>query len=108
MSGILVSYRGAPAALVGATRFSFLGDVRHLPPGHPDVRMVVHMSYYARLVLLGEMPGPYTDEDAERFARFALIEEEQLGRYSDQTLARRFGVPGDQVARARAERADGH
>ena len=107
MTGILVNYRGGPAALVGTTRFSFLGDVRHLPPGHPDVRIVVHMSCYARLVLLGEMPRPYTDEYAERFARFALIDDGQLGRNSDQTLARRFAVPSDQVARAREELPDG-
>jgi hypothetical protein len=110
MSSILVIYRGAPAALVGVRRFSFLGDVRHLPPRHPVVRMVAQMAYYAQLVLAGQMPADYTDEDAERFARLALINPEQLAhrqRDSDQALAARFRVPADEVARAREEFSDG-
>jgi hypothetical protein len=110
MSSILVIYRGEPAALVGVRGVSFLADVRHLPPGHPVVRMVAHMAWYAQLVLSGQMPADYTDDDAERFARFALIDSDQLARRhrdSDEVLAVRFGVPEDEVARARKELHNG-
>jgi hypothetical protein len=106
LSSVLVQYQGIPAALVNARRLSFLGDVRHLPPGHPLVRVVTHMAFYAQLVLLGEMPGPYSDEDAGRFARFALIDPDELGERAaedDAALAARFRVPLPEVARARQE-----
>jgi hypothetical protein len=103
---VLVLYEDAPAALVGPTRFSFLGDVRRLPPGHPIVRMVTHMGYYAQLVLTGQLPGPYTNKDAERFARFALIDLDELVWRKNQTddeLAGLFRVPPQQVAEARQD-----
>jgi hypothetical protein len=106
MTDILVLYRHSPAALVGPTRFSYLGEIRHLPPGHPTVRMVTHMGYYAQLVLTGQLPDSYADEDAERFARFALIDPEELqrrARESDAGLAARFRVPAEQIELARQE-----
>jgi hypothetical protein len=105
-SSILVLYRGAPAALVGARQLSFIDDVRHLPPGHPVVRFVAHMAFYAQLVLTGEMPPGYTDEDAERFARLALVDPDELARLhrmSDATLAARFRVPVEEIEQARTE-----
>ena len=105
MSTILVSYEDAPAALVGVRRFSFLGDVRHLPPGHPVVRVVAYMAYYAQLVLTGDM-GDYTDREAELFARSALIDYEQLAARSsesDDALATRFRIPIEQITKAREE-----
>ena len=106
MSDVLVLYRGRPAALVGAARFSYLGEIRHLPPGDPTVRMVTHMGYYAQLVLTGRLPGPYADDDAERFARFALIDPDEFGRQVDQSdavLAARFRLPPEQIDLARQE-----
>src|SRR5947209_17754967 len=100
MSSILVTYDGMPAALVGVRRFSFLGDVRHLPPGHPVVRVVAYMAYYAQLVLSGDM-GDYSDRDAELFARSALIDYEQLASRSgdsDESLATEFRIPIDQLS----------
>lgn len=104
-SNILIQYRGTPAALVNARRLSFLGDIRHLPPGDPLVKVVANMAYYAQLVLSERMPGPYSDADAERFARLALIDEDELSMLSanDAELAARFGVPVEQVAKARRE-----
>jgi hypothetical protein len=110
-SSILVSYRGAPAALVGIRRLSFLGDVRHLPSGHPLVRVVAYMAYYAQLVLREDLPGPYADGDAERFARYALIETDELRRRrdaSDDVLAVQLAVPVEQIAAARLEGDDRH
>ena len=105
MSTILVTYEGAPAALVGVRRFSFLGEVGHLPPGHPVVRVVAYMAYYAQLVLTGDM-GDYNDRQAELFARSALIDYEQLAARSgesDDSLATHFGIPIEQIAKAREE-----
>jgi hypothetical protein len=105
MSTILVSYDGAPAALVGVRRFSFLGAVRHLPPGHPVVRVVAYMAYYAQLVLSGDM-GDYSDRDAELFARSALIDYEHLASRvgeSDKSLATHFRIPVEQITKAREE-----
>jgi hypothetical protein len=110
-SSILVSYRGAPAALVGMRRLSFLGDVGHLPPGHPLVRVVAYMAYYAQLVLREQLPGSYTDADAERFARYALIDPDGLRRgrdASDDLLALQFAVPVEQIVVARSEGDGGH
>ena len=105
MSTILVSYADAPAALVGVRRFSFLGDVRHLPPGHPVVRVVAYMAYYAQLVLTGDVRD-YSDHKAELFARSALIDYEQLAARaseSDDALATHFRIPPEQIAKARKE-----
>jgi hypothetical protein len=105
MTTILVTYEGAPAALVGVRRFSFLGDVGHLPPGHPVVRVVAYMAYYAQLVLSGDM-GDYSDRDAELFARSALIDYERLAERlsdSDESLATDFRIPIEQVTKAREE-----
>ena len=106
MSDILVLYRDRPAALVGPARFSYLGEVRHLPPGHPVVRMVTHMGYYAQSVLTGQLRGRYTDHDAERFARFALIDPDELMQRasdSDAVLAAHFRVPEEQIQPARQD-----
>jgi hypothetical protein len=106
MTAVLVNYQGAPAALVGTGRHSFLGDVGDLPLGHPVVRTVAYMAFYAQLVLAGEMPEPYTDRDAECFARYAMIDAIELDRIageSDERLAARFRVPQEQVELARNE-----
>lgn len=105
MTTILVTYEGAPAALVGVRRFSFLGELRHLPPGHPVVRVVAYMAYYAQLVLTGDM-GDYSDREAELFARSALIDYEQLAARSgesDDSLASDFRIPIEQITKAREE-----
>jgi hypothetical protein len=67
------------------------------------------MAYYAQLVLNGEMPTPYQDEDAERFARLALIEPDRLSGsdpLADARLAAELRVPVEQLTRARRELAD--
>jgi hypothetical protein len=103
---LLVCYQGAPAALVSLTQTSFVGDVRHLPPGDPTVRMVVYMAYYAELVLAGEIPDRYADDDAERFARLALIDPPGLARHgdeNDEVLAAHYRVPLEEINHARRE-----
>lgn len=108
---ILVLYRGAPAALVSRRQISFVGDIRHLPPGDPVVRVVAHMAFYAQLVLSGDMPAPYTDEGAQQFARFALIDTDEFVSQAgdaDEELAAHFRVPVEQIMSTRRELADRH
>jgi hypothetical protein len=50
--------------------------VDQLPAGDPLLTFVLYMCAYARDVHTGELPGPYTDHDARRFARAALVPEE--------------------------------
>ena len=106
MTAILVSYQGAPVALAGPRRTDLVGELPDLPAGDPDARFALRMTYYAQLVARGELPGPYTDQDAQRFARVALIDPDQLARLADHTdddLAEHFGIPVEQIPAARAE-----
>jgi hypothetical protein len=65
--------------------------IEALPTGHPRKCHVCFMALYARDILTGELPGPYTDSDAERFARLALDEPDvtQLARSLRQCSSRR-------------------
>ena len=72
MDTITLTYQGQTAALAARARFWLAAHIELLPPGHPDKRHVCFMALYARDVLTGEVPGPYTDTDADRFARLAL------------------------------------
>jgi hypothetical protein len=69
------------------------------------------MAYYAQLVLREELPGPYTDAGAERFARFALIDPHEVRRRpgtGDHALAMELSVPVEQIVAARSEGNDRH
>jgi hypothetical protein len=72
MDTITLSYHGQDVALAGRERFWLAAHIEALPTGHADKRHVCFMALYARDVLVGDMPGPYNDEDADRFARLAL------------------------------------
>jgi hypothetical protein len=68
------------------------------------------MCVYADRIQAGELPGPYSDQQTEHYARSALIDDDEFNRSnndgtSDQALAKRFNVPVEQV---RAKRADPH
>lgn len=107
---ILVLYADAPAALVSSRQVSFVGDIRHLPPGDPVVRIVAHKAYYAQLVLAGQMPARYTDHDARQFARFALIDPDEFVAHAtdaDDALAAHFRVPVHTIEQARRELGSG-
>jgi hypothetical protein len=71
-----ITYRGRPVACATATRFFLSDDVERLPAGDPLLTFVVYMCAYAHDVLTGELPGPYTDHNARRFARAALVPKE--------------------------------
>jgi hypothetical protein len=72
MNTITVSHRGRLVALAAPRRFWLAADIEALADGHPRKRLVAFMVLYARDVLTGEIPGPYSDDDAERFACLAL------------------------------------
>ena len=71
-----ITYRGRPVACATATRFFLADDLERLPAGDSLLTFVIYMCAYARDVLTGELPGPYTDHNACRFARVALVPEE--------------------------------
>ncbi len=103
---ITISYAGAVAAAAGPTRFYLAPRIAALPDGHPTKRVVAFMCAYAREILTGKLPAPYRDQDAERFARAALIDPGTFTRYpraTDEQLAGFLGVPVEQVAARRAE-----
>jgi hypothetical protein len=80
-----------------------------LGPGDPEMRFVAVMCLYSRDVDEGAVPGPFTSCDAELYARCVLLPDEEFGRHAregDGELARRFGVPGEQVAAKRRDLAE--
>lgn len=68
----MVRYRGDIVAIVTPRLIVFTGPLADLDRSHPDVRFVYVMGVYAGHVLAGDLPGPYTDQDAETFARTFL------------------------------------
>lgn len=97
----MIHYRGELAGFAGATRASLVEAYAHLPPEDPDRRFVLAMAAYASAIANGNVPGPYTDKDAERFARAFLISGPLDG--PDEEIAGRYGIPVDQIAVARRE-----
>jgi hypothetical protein len=75
MDTITLTYDGQDVALAGRERFWLAAHIEALPDGHPDKRHVCFMALYARDILTGSLPGPYNDDDADRFARLALQTE---------------------------------
>ena len=72
MDTITLTYHGQTVALAARERFWLAAHIEALPAGHPDKRHVCFMALYARDILTGHLPGPYTDDDADRFAGLAL------------------------------------
>jgi hypothetical protein len=70
------------------------------------VSFVIGMCLYAHLVAAGDMPGPYTDDDARAYARDCRIPEELLDRadLDVESVAAWLRVPADELRLARRER----
>ena len=66
---------------------------------------MIYMCAYAGDVLRGELPGPYTDHDAVRYARAALIPDRLLAPTRPGHRTRRAGIrdPRSELAAAREE-----
>ena len=67
---------------------------------------MIYMCAYAGDVLRGELPGPYSDRDAVRYARAALIPERLLHRsgLDVERVAQAFGIPAQELGAASDER----
>ncbi len=103
-----VLHGGRLAAIATPTRVFLDPDVEGLPSGDADMRVIAFKCLYAREVMTGELPGPYTDRDAERFARDCLIDDKDFAARThepDACLAARYGVPLTQIAAQRKELA---
>jgi hypothetical protein len=73
MDTITLTHQGRPVALAAKTRVWFAAHIQALSDGHPRKRLVCFMAFFARDVLTGALPGPYTDTRAEHFARLADV-----------------------------------
>ena len=83
------------------------GDPGYPPASDPERTFVIFMCAYAADVLSGELPGPYTAENARRYARACLIPPELLERVGldIELAAPALGLPVDEMRAARAEHA---
>ncbi len=82
-------------AAATAERFLLSDELEHRPVGDPERTFVIYMCLYARDVLTGDLPGPYTEQRARRFARACLIPAELAERPGLDTarVAAALGVP---------------
>lgn len=104
----LISYRGEIVAAAGARRFYFAPQIAALDDADPLVSFVSLMAAYALRVHDGTAPGPYTDDRAERFARLALMDDDEFrmldaNEVDDVLIAGHFDVPVEQVEAKRAD-----
>ncbi len=105
MSLQTITYRGQILAAAGPSRFLLCDELERRPAGDPELTFVLYMTAYARHVLRGELPGPYSEQQARRYARAALIPEELLERegLDVEHTARALGVPVEELAHAARE-----
>ena len=103
---VTVSYRGRAAVHVFGSRATLTAFGESLERDHPIRRWVTCMTFYALDVHDGHLPGPYSECEAERFARAVLMPSDEflvLAGCEDVDLADYFNVPLEQVARRRLE-----
>jgi hypothetical protein len=108
MDTITISYRRRPAARAGAERFWLAAHIEALPDGDVVKQLVAFMALFARDILHGELPGPYSDTRALEFARLALVDPDTYAAHhadSDAQLADALGLPADQIPAVRRDQA---
>jgi hypothetical protein len=103
-----ITYRGRTVAAATRTRFFLAEALDQRPADDPERTFVIFMCAYAGDVLSGVLPGPYTDEDARRYARACLVPRELLERaqLDVERAARALRVPVAELRAARAEHAE--
>lgn len=101
----LISYQGQIAAAAGTNRFWLTPELDSRAAGDPERTFVIYMAAYAGLVLRGDLPGPYSEQEAHRFARAALIPGRLLTSptLEVERVARAFAIPARELAAARAD-----
>lgn len=101
-----VAFRDRLAAAATRDRFYLASHIDVLEDDHPDRRFVSLMCWYARDVLTGVAPGPYSDSLAEFCVRAFLVDDHDFAAVrhcEDAILAEHFAVPLDQVAKKRLD-----
>jgi hypothetical protein len=101
-------YRGRTLAAATRTRFFLAEILDERPADDPERTFVVFMCAYAGDVLAGGvLPGPYSEEDAPRYARGCLVPAELLerGELDVERAARALQLPACELRAARAEYA---
>jgi hypothetical protein len=98
----LIHYRGELVAIAGPERFYLAPHVATRPPSDPLRAMAALMCVFAQRVRDGDLATPYSDERAERYARTALIDDDEFAQadargHSDDALAAQFNVPVEQI-----------
>jgi hypothetical protein len=103
-----IRYRGRTVAAATRTRFVLAEALDRRPPSDPERTFVIFMCAYAGDVLSGVLAGPYSDDDARRYARACLVPTELLerARFDVERAARALRVPVDELRTARAEHAE--
>jgi hypothetical protein len=85
-----IEYRDELVALVSRQRVHIVSPwLLDLPAGDPDLRFVAFMCACCGEVLNGRIPGPFTSEFGERWARSALISPHDLVSFAEPRMARR-------------------
>ena len=102
-----ITYRGRTVAAATRTRFFLAEVLDERPADDPERTFVIFMCAYAGDVLAGVLPGPYSDEDARRYARACLVPAELLERaeLDVERAASALQLPACELAAARAEHA---
>lgn len=101
-----ISYRGELVVVATRTRVYLAPRIDALAPGDPELRFVAAMCLYSRDVDEGRVPGPFTSSDAELYARCVLVPDGEFERHAHERngeLARRYGVPVEQIAAKRRD-----
>ena len=100
-----VTYRGRTVAAATRSRIFLAEALDARSASDPELTFVMYMCAYAGDMLPGELPGPYIDDDARRYARACLVPGELLERAEldlDQA-ARARRLPADELRAAREE-----
>lgn len=100
-----ITYGGRTLAAATRSRFFLAEALDERPANDPERTFVIFMCAYAGDVLAGVLPGPYSDEDARRYARGCLVPAELLerGGLDVDRAARALGLPADELRASRAE-----
>jgi hypothetical protein len=104
-----ISYRGELVGVATRSRVYLAPQIEALAPGDPKLRFVAAMCLYSRDVDEGKVPGPFTDEDAELYARCLLVPDQKFERHArepDEELAKRFRLPIEQIVAKRGDFAN--
>jgi hypothetical protein len=100
-----VTYQGRTVAACTPTRVFLADEIERLPAGDPELNFVLAMAFYAYDIAHGHLPGPYSDEDARRYAHAFFIPAELLERDTLDTdgAAAWLGMPARELIAARVE-----